>query len=123
MMEHRWNTRKNANLRLMCYLNSSDVIPAKVRNMSLSGMFIETGPVFLSRNDRVDIAFSLPNADESAVYRLTALTIHSSREGIGVMFCDMNPDVYAQFVKSYYRFFQPALDVDHHARRATANSR
>lgn len=90
-MEHRWIARKPLDCRVMLRLPGGEQVQGSARNISLGGMFVETDER-VSIDAMVDMVFTLDSRDGRVYHRLPGQVVHVGRNGLGIMFCDFNPD-------------------------------
>lgn len=92
-MKHRYSKRHPSLLDVELYDRGRSLGRFKARNISLEGMFVETGPVDLCTNDLVDVSLTIDH-DEITSHRFKGLIVHHSENGFGLMFRDYNPAFY-----------------------------
>lgn len=90
-MEHRWNKRYPVTTEVKILHHAHAAVHGKTLDIGSNGMFIGAGPglVVYRRNTMLDIEFVAPasrHLKDSVRYRLPAIVIHSSNEGMGIMF-------------------------------------
>src|SRR5688572_5820020 len=92
-MELRRSSRKS--LRQEIGLDSSRASPtsAYTRDLSLGGVFVETGALVLPPNTPVSVSFSLRRDGEEHTFHLSATVVRRETGGMGLMFLHMDPDV------------------------------
>lgn len=92
-MDSRKSARKP--LRQHVNLESPRIGPlvARSRDLSLGGMFVETGALVLPPNAAVAVSFSLENGGEHRAFNLLATVVRRAPEGAGLMFLQMGSDV------------------------------
>ncbi len=86
-MEHRCAQRQVLELHVL--LSGPRLVPqpAKTRNISVGGLFVETAQGALPTGTVVTVAVPLGNAGARRHLGLEALVVHSSTAGAGLMFC------------------------------------
>jgi hypothetical protein len=57
----------------------------RARNLSASGVFVETGDLGLRRGQVVELAFAISLGPVTKIHRRTAVVAHISRGGTGLM--------------------------------------
>ncbi|QKT02487.1 PilZ domain-containing protein [Ectothiorhodospiraceae bacterium 2226] len=88
-MEYRWHMRKPMRLDVVLYYRGTRLLQCAAKDISLQGMFLNTGPAFFAKNVPVEVAFSLPDADGNMRhYHMRAVVVHGEAGGIGIMFRD-----------------------------------
>mgnify|MGYP000155042341 CR=1 FL=1 len=83
-MEHRCSVRKRVEFQLLLYRQGLPVQSAVSRDISQSGMFINTGACSWRKNEYLEIGFS--GVDGQSELKLSAVVVHHSRRGTGVEF-------------------------------------
>lgn len=91
-MERRYQQRKALDLDVMLYDGQGPVGAFKARNLSIGGIYIETGPVDLCVGDLLDV-FCLVDCPKETRHNLRGIVVHHTDAGIGVMFRDY--DIYS----------------------------
>lgn len=91
MMEHRWSMRKSANGAVVLNYPSLGLLRASIENISLGGVFVNTGRISLSVNTPVEMVFELPEGDARRVRKAEALVVRATDGGAGLMFHKFNP--------------------------------
>lgn len=84
MMEHRYFPRMQIALGVDVFRSRRLLGYFKTRDISLEGMFIETGGIGLARNDIV--RFRLQMIEDESFVR--GIVVHVSKEGIGINLID-----------------------------------
>jgi hypothetical protein len=85
-MEHRWSARNPAGFEAIVKYPPLGWMRAKVRNTSLGGMFIETGPVALNINTPVELLIERQGNPARTPYQLRAMVVRAVPGGAGLMF-------------------------------------
>ena len=93
-MENRYSVRKPMALDVELHRGRRSVGRFKARNISLEGMFVETGPINLYPGDLTDITLAIGREGRSE-HEARAVVVHHTDEGIGLMFRDYQPDLLA----------------------------
>jgi hypothetical protein len=88
-MENRYSTRKPIALDVELHHGHTRFGTFKVRNISLEGMFVETGPLNLYPGDLIDASLTL--RESTGKHEIRAVVVHHTDEGIGLMFRDYDP--------------------------------
>jgi len=110
-MEHRWSDRRSSSLEVLLFRNNIPVVTCKTRNISIYGVFVITGPVRYERNSVLEVEFVLSTKGRKKRYRIPAYVIHQSKEGLGLMFRDENPET-TNFIKNVIQEVSGADSVD-----------
>ncbi len=90
-MEHRYSQRIDAQLNVLLYSNGVPVAVGKTRNISASGVFVETiyQPQYGSRS--MDIEFLPEESTGTDKYYVKGMIVHSAPDGVGLMIEDFDP--------------------------------
>lgn len=100
-MEHRWSMRKPVASSVMVKSNSMGVIQGRVRDVSLGGIYVDTGNKPLDINSSVDLAFVESAEPAKRVCVVPAVVVRTTNEGAGLMF--------NRFAPSTFRMLQSLL--------------
>ncbi|HKQ30855.1 MAG TPA: PilZ domain-containing protein [Burkholderiales bacterium] len=92
-MEHRWSARKPVTGNVVVECPRVGLIRATMRDVSLSGMFVETGPMVLPLNAPVSVVFSLSPSKSGDDHCLQAMIVRHTTKGAGIMFLDPDTDI------------------------------
>ncbi len=84
--ERRENPRLPVALEVALYYNSLMLLDCRTRDISLEGVYVDTGGQALPQNAAVDLALSLQIGEEMRYHRLPAEVMRIDDEGIGLMF-------------------------------------
>lgn len=93
-MDHRCGTRQNIPVLATLYPRMAGPVRARVRNMSISGMFVEIRPhaAVLPLQSLVEVEFTIRKAGGATRrYRCLAMVARATPEGLGLMFDRLNP--------------------------------
>ncbi len=91
-MEHRWSHRRPLDGAATLSHPRYGLIRGIVRDISIGGMFVETGCVELPINTPVTVSFRLQNEGESDHYRLHAMVVRATDRGAGLMYLDSSAE-------------------------------
>jgi hypothetical protein len=94
-MEHRWNSRKKVNSIITVHLQQFGAIKAMVKNISRTGMLLDTRQFNLPRGSVVELAYTVLRKLERETVRIKALTIHAGDGLAGIMFIEHAGDIAA----------------------------
>jgi hypothetical protein len=83
-MEHRWSSRQDINSTITVRLQHYDTIKAEVKNVSRTGMLLDTREVNIARGTIVELVY----AHESETVSFRALAIHGGDGLAGIMFIE-----------------------------------
>ena len=98
-MEHRWSMRKPVAESITLKGTPLGVIEGSVRDISLGGMYVDTGKKPLPVNSTVHLAFPVPNKSEQdkreqEVCMVPAVVVRTTNEGAGLMFQRFAPSTF-----------------------------
>jgi hypothetical protein len=65
-----------------------------VRDVGLEGIFVYVSCIGLSRGDEVELRFALEGCAAARPFRLRAWIMHTSSEGVGLMFRDFHSEAF-----------------------------
>jgi anti-anti-sigma regulatory factor len=103
-MDHRQSSRIPLTLEVDIAFRALPLGRFLTRNTSRDGMFLETGAANLKPGDVVDLQVHLSHAPQS----ISAVVVHRSRAGVGVMLTSEAPG-YDRFVLAALRCGRPVL--------------
>ena len=97
MIEHRWSRRIDADHEVVIIANENCLIPAKIRNLSRDGLYIEAKTT-LPRNSFVKVLFTLSGKRHSPAKQaaIPAMVVHRSRDGMGLIIDPSIPETRTQ---------------------------
>jgi hypothetical protein len=84
-VERRLTTRHRARTTVYVLLPGSRRRLCRARNLSATGVFVETADLGLRRGQTVDLAFAISLGTVTKIHRRTAVVAHISRGGTGLM--------------------------------------
>lgn len=84
MIEHRWNERIKTDHKVLLITNNNDKIDGSLSNISLYGGYVETAEP-LSKGTGLHIRFVLPEQAPPTLCELSALVVHQSEQGVGLI--------------------------------------
>ena len=88
-MEFRSNERKPLALHVVISYPGLGLVCGRTRDVSLGGMFVQTGQVILPRNQQVGLCFHLPISGEDLLCVADARVVHNGVHGVGLGFRHM----------------------------------
>lgn len=97
-MDQRWSTRIPIDLDVLLDYPSLGLIRGRARDISLEGMFIETGQIALAADEALAVAFVLDSGQHKKPYNLKAKVVHTANRGAGVVFHNIDAEA-AQCIK------------------------
>lgn len=90
-MEHRCGIRKSMALDVVLSYRALGLVKGRTHNISMGGMFVETGCIQLPVNALVEASISLSNESGPNEVRSTqAMVVHTGAGGAGLMFSDLD---------------------------------
>jgi PilZ domain len=84
-VERRLTTRHRARTTVYVLLPGRHHRLCRARNLSATGVFVETGDMGLRKGQTVDLAFAISLGTVTKLHRRTAVVAHVSRGGTGLM--------------------------------------
>lgn len=96
-MEHRWGRRAALDVEVTINDRPLALLRGRIRNISISGAFVQT-KISLPINTRVELVFTPHKDDPNRVYRLDAIVLRRTPEGLGMMFSQFNPKSLADLI-------------------------
>jgi hypothetical protein len=90
-MEHRFGNRRVVRAPVMLQARAQAPVVAHTREVSLSGMFVETAPAVFAANSVIDVELTLPGATGLRTYHWQAMVVRTTESGVGLMFDRLRP--------------------------------
>lgn len=84
-VERRLTTRHRARTTVYVLLPGRRHRMCRARNLSATGVFVETGDMGLRKGQTVELAFAISLGVVTRLHRRTAVVAHVSRGGTGLM--------------------------------------
>jgi hypothetical protein len=84
-VERRLTTRHRARTSVYVLLPGRRHRLCRARNLSATGVFVETGDMGLRKGQTVELAFAISLGTVTKLHRRTAIVAHVSRGGTGLM--------------------------------------
>ena len=103
-MEHRRSVRKRLLQSVTLSSPRIGAVPAKMRDLSLGGMFVETNTIDLPPNAPITVSFRLPHGER---FRVDAMIVRRAPAGAGFMFLRMQTDVIRSLSDALSRYGAP----------------
>lgn len=89
-MEHRWSERRPIACQVwFTYPKSGRRVQGVAKNISLGGMFIETGPDSPPVDALIELSFSFDSGGDAVHSHVLGQVVHTTPQGAGIMFCDL----------------------------------
>ena len=92
-MEHRCCSRVPVALDVLIYMQGLPIMPARTRNLSSGGVFLEMKGHRFSKHKLLEVEFVDSAENELKCYKTQAQVIYCSRDGCGVEFYNISPDI------------------------------
>jgi hypothetical protein len=92
-MEHRWNPRLSLQGVVNVYHPVAGRLRGQLHNISIGGMSVATEAT-LPLNAVVTVSFAVRTTLDVSEHRLSALVVHQSNAGAGLMYLDLDPDTF-----------------------------
>ena len=88
-MERRTCARKTVEVSVYLSDSKRRVSRGTATDISASGIFLKTNPLFVPRHKRLNLMFALRNNSSNLVRlrQITAVVIRAERDGVGMRFC------------------------------------
>ncbi|EDZ66173.1 Type IV pilus assembly protein PilZ [Nitrosococcus oceani AFC27] len=85
-MERRQNSRRQSAVKVYLSWPGQESQCCRVKNLSATGAFIEVGALRIPEDRIIKLAFVLPINSLIKIHRLSAIVVHRSHQGLGLMF-------------------------------------
>ncbi len=92
--DRRWSARMPIALNVAIYYDRLGLLPCKILDLSMEGMFIYTGRITLTTHTKVDAVLTSHNSKESQQLRLPAKIVRVNPVGAGLRFHSFDSDTY-----------------------------
>lgn len=92
-MERRISKRRPVEVSVYLSDTGSPVAHCMASDISNTGVYLKTNPLYLPRNRRFNLTFALRLKASNVVRlrRLTAVVSHTREDGVGLKFCASKP--------------------------------
>lgn len=111
-MEHRCSERWQIAIPVSIHRKEHPVTIGKTRNISLGGMFIETGSADFEQNACLEVELSIRLDHQPRRLHLPAVVAHVSERGIGLMFRSLSPESERVFQNLIYKLRRDAAPAE-----------
>jgi hypothetical protein len=88
-LEHRWSARRSVNLEAIVFHRPMGLLPVRILDIGLEGAFIAGE----------DLKLPVPGG---TLYHMSAIVIHYSRDGYGVMFKEFKLEAFRTLMDVLY---------------------
>ena len=92
-MELRRSARKPLRQQVGLEASRGTSLSARTRDLSLGGLFVESGALVLPPNTPVTVSFNIDCDGEEHTFHLNATVVRRAPGGMGLMFLQMEPGV------------------------------
>lgn len=99
-MEHRLGTRRAVATAVLLHRPEAAAVAGRTREVSVSGMFVETAPQAFAANSVIDVELTLPASTGLRTYRWKAMVIRKTEAGLGLMFDRLRPPAISRLLDS-----------------------
>lgn len=106
-MEHRWSVRKPQQCRVAVDTPRHGLVAARLLDIGIGGMLVETDDTNLPLNTPVNVAFSLMWETDREDFRLPAMVVRRAANGAGMMFLDIDVDTLRALRRVLYESAKP----------------
>ena len=90
-MEHRCGIRHPLCAAVTLHPRRLGAVAGRIREASISGMFVETAPELFCDNAVVDVEVILPGVSALRTFRWQAMVVRRTENGLGLMFDRLRP--------------------------------
>lgn len=85
-MEHRWSARRPIAMDVELFYPPIGSIRGRTQDISMEGMFVDTGGVYLPTHAKVEVSFrTLDQQRQQCEHRVDAYVVHGTGDGVGLM--------------------------------------
>lgn len=110
-MEHRWTTRKQHECRVFVECHYGGSFLARVRDVGLGGMFIETTAARPPLLTPVEVTFEVGSDKYREEFHFQAMVIRHSDGGVALAFLETATDILGALRGRYYEAEIPAAPL------------
>lgn len=97
-MERRWGMRKTIGVDVVIDNQPVCLLRGHIGNVSVGGLFVQTEPTNLRKNSRVELVLLFQQDGPTRVYRMPALVVRTTADGVGLMFDQYDVDAFRALV-------------------------
>ncbi len=90
-MDHRCGMRHAVDARVTLYPHGPDGVPGRIRDASISGMFVEALPDLFGDHGVIEVEVTLPGVTALRTWRWRAMVVRRTGTGLGLMFDQLRP--------------------------------
>jgi len=99
-MEHRCGARHPLTATVTLYSREGEFVRARMSEVSISGMFVETPAEMFCLNSVIDLEMTVPGTAGLRTYRWKAMVIRKTDHGVGLMFDHVRPPAIVRLMAS-----------------------
>ena len=103
-MDRRSYERRHVQESVTIQSARSGSLVANMQDLSLGGMYLDTGQGGLSQNSTVTVTFRLPDGSPHDALTLQAVVVRRNGNGCGLMFVRMEHDAIGELSDALWRF-------------------
>lgn len=107
-MDHRCGTRHAVDARVVLYPRGLAGVAGRIREASISGMFVEAPPAVFADNNVIDVEVTLPGVAALRTYRWQAMVVRRTTTGLGLMFDQLRPPAISRLLTATDGALAPA---------------
>jgi hypothetical protein len=97
-MDRRWGMRKPVGLDVVIDNQPSCLLPGRIGNVSVGGLFVQTEAANLNPNARVEVVLMLQQGNGTSVYRMPAMVVRLTPNGAGLRFDEYDVNAFRALV-------------------------
>ncbi len=100
-MEKRWCVRIPVSFDVMIHYHGTRLAKCAVKNISLCGISLHSGPLAFHRNTSVQIQILDANQLNEGRDRINAIVVRNSPDEIGLMFSPTEPEILRSLIRQF----------------------
>jgi hypothetical protein len=85
-MERRWGMRRPVDVEVVLDNQPASLLRGRIGNISIGGLFVKTEPTALRLHAPIELVLLLDDRSGTRVYRLPAIVVRLTDDGVGLMF-------------------------------------
>lgn len=97
-MDRRWGMRKRVGVDVVIDNQPSCLLPGRIGNVSVGGLFVQTEATNLNPDARVEIVLMLQQGNGTSVYRMPAMVVRLTPNGAGLRFDEHDVNAFRALV-------------------------
>lgn len=103
-MEQRWTERIPVAVEVLVNYPSLGLVRGRSKDISLEGMFVETGPIALAAESSLLISLMLPEGQNNQQCDIPAQVVYSTQGGAGLVFCSLDVPAIGHLRRLLYNY-------------------